>query len=132
MEAKSIPAAALAVPQHRPSCEVKPAFPCSGSDKKIRRNPGVLIKWIHTHSNNPYPTKKEKDLLTYYAGMNLRQLNDWFANARRNIKKKGGYEKWKEKHPGHSAHLTVPGSCMLQIASCSHLHISLHVLKFKY
>lgn len=86
---------------------------CSGSggrsvDKK-RRNPGVLIKWIHAHSNHPYPTKSEKDYLTLYAGMNLRQLNDWFANARRNIKKKGGYESWKEKHPGHSACLTVSG-----------------------
>ena len=98
--------------------DLAPASPkyCSGSRshgrslaEKKRRNPGVLIKWIHAHCNHPYPTKSEKDYLTLYAGMNLRQLNDWFANARRNIKKKGGYESWKEKHPGHSACLTVPG-----------------------
>jgi hypothetical protein len=78
-------------------------------DKKPRRNPGVLIAWIHTHSVNPYPTKSEKDILSRHAGMSLRQLNDWFANARRNIKKKGGYLKWREKHPGHSAALTLSG-----------------------
>ena len=70
-----------------------------------RRNPAVLIRWIEDHPFNPYPTKGEKQGLAYYAGMTQRQLNDWFANARRNIKKVG-YENWKKKHNGFSAILS--------------------------
>ena len=78
------------------------------SRRKIRRNPAVLIQWIEEHPLNPYPTKIEKSQLALYAGMNQRQLNDWFANARRNIKKVG-YDKWKKKHSGYSAILSVQG-----------------------
>lgn len=67
-----------------------------------RRNPAVLIHWIEEHPYNPYPTKGEKQGLAFYAGMTQRQLNDWFANARRNIKKVG-FENWKKKHNGFSA-----------------------------
>lgn len=70
-----------------------------------RRNPAVLIQWIEEHPHNPYPTKGEKHYLAFYAGMSQRQLNDWFANARRNIKK-AGYEVWKKKHTGFSAVLS--------------------------
>ncbi|KAL5467461.1 hypothetical protein EMCRGX_G031687 [Ephydatia muelleri] len=70
-----------------------------------RRNPAVLIQWIEEHPQNPYPNKSEKQFLAYYAGMSQRQLNDWFANARRNIKKIG-YETWKRKHTGFSAMLS--------------------------
>lgn len=70
-----------------------------------RRNPAVLIRWIEEHPYNPYPTKAEKHYLAFYAGMTQRQLNDWFANARRNIKKVG-YEAWKKKHSGFSAILS--------------------------
>ena len=75
-----------------------------------RRNPAVLIRWIEDHPFNPYPTKGEKQGLAFYAGMTQRQLNDWFANARRNIKKVG-YENWKKKHNGFSAILSgMPAS----------------------
>ena len=70
-----------------------------------RRNPAVLIRWIEDHPCNPYPTKGEKQGLAFYAGMTQRQLNDWFANARRNIKK-NGYDNWKKKHNGFSAILS--------------------------
>ena len=70
-----------------------------------RRNPAVLIRWIEEHPFNPYPTKGEKQHLAFYAGMTQRQLNDWFANARRNIKKVG-YDNWKKKHNGFSAILS--------------------------
>ena len=73
--------------------------------KRLRRNPAVLIRWIEDHPFNPYPTKGEKQGLAFYAGMTQRQLNDWFANARRNIKKVG-YENWKKKHNGFSAILS--------------------------
>lgn len=69
--------------------------------KKPRRNPAVLIQWIEEHHGNPYPTKAEKQQLASLSGTTLRQLNDWFANARRNIKKHG-YSSWRKKksHPG--------------------------------
>lgn len=79
----------------------------TGSSYSIRRrrNPAVLIRWLEEHPYNPYPTKGEKHYLAFYAGMTQRQLNDWFANARRNIKKVG-YENWKKKHSGFSAILS--------------------------
>lgn len=76
-----------------------------GPMRRPRRNPAVLIRWIEDHPYNPYPTKAEKHYLAYYAGMTQRQLNDWFANARRNIKKVG-YDAWKKKHSGFSAILS--------------------------
>ena len=76
---------------------VPPVLVLPFDKKPVRRNPGVLIAWIHSHSANPYPTKGEKYVLSWHTGMSLRQLNDWFANARRSIKK-GGYLKWREKH----------------------------------
>lgn len=105
--------AAMFTPQLLQPGPTNVLVPC---EKKLRRNPGVLIRWIHSHPNHPYPTKVEKDRLTEKAGMNLRQLNDWFANARRNIKKKGGYSRWKEKHPGHSATLTLSGMFAVHVA----------------
>ena len=64
---------------------------------KSKRNHAVLIQWLETHYENPYPTKSEKHYLACYANMTQRQLNDWFANARRNIKKIG-FAAWKAKH----------------------------------
>lgn len=74
------------------------------SRRKIRRNPGVLILWVYRHEDHPYPSKGEKEELAKWAGMTTRQLNDWFANARRNIKKKGWHD-WKKKHSPSSAEL---------------------------
>ena len=65
--------------------------------EKIKRNHAVLVQWLETHHLNPYPTKAEKHYLACYANMTQRQLNDWFANARRNIKKVG-FPMWKAKH----------------------------------
>ena len=87
---------------HRPGHQIF----CSGRMK--RRNPAVLVNWIAGHPQNPYPTKGEKESLAEHAGMTPRQLNDWFANARRNIKKVG-YDKWKKKHPGNSAVFSEQG-----------------------
>ena len=69
--------------------------------KKFNRNAAVLIEWIDEHPFNPYPTKTEKAMLAEKAGMSIRQLNDWFANARRNIKKYS-YETWKKRKSGES------------------------------
>lgn len=91
-----------------------------------RRNPAVLIQWIEEHPQNPYPNKSEKQFLAYYAGMSQRQLNDWFANARRNIKKIG-YETWKRKHTGFSAMLSgIPQSRYTSRCTTRAGYFSLH------
>ena len=74
---------------------------------KKPRNPAVLTLWIRDNPHNPYPTKAEKTMLALYAGMSEKQLLDWFANARRNIKKIG-YPAWIEKHSTHSACFSIP------------------------
>ena len=68
-------------------------------EKRKRRNTAALVQWIGEHPYNPYPTKAEKQNLAFLAGMTTRQLNDWFANARRNIKKMG-MENWRKKRNG--------------------------------
>ena len=89
-----------------------------GYPMRRRRNPAVLIRWIEEHPFNPYPTKGEKQGLAFYAGMTQRQLNDWFANARRNIKKVG-YENWKKKHNGFSAILSgIPLAGIFMLTTC--------------
>lgn len=102
---------------HSPSTAVEtPSSSPSTYPIRRRRNPAVLIRWIEDHPFNPYPTKVEKQGLAFYAGMTQRQLNDWFANARRNIKKVG-YENWKKKHSGFSAILS--GIPLAGTALCS-------------
>ena len=95
---------------HQQHSQQSPLISCR-TGRKVRRNPGVLVKWIYLHERNYYPTKSEKEELCREAGMTIRQLNDWFANARRNIKKKG-MEYWKKKHSPYSARLTQPGMCV--------------------
>ena len=87
----------------RGSAGLEGKLPCIA---KKPRNPAVLILWIEEHAHNPYPSRSEKTMLAHYAGMTQRQLNDWFANARRNIKKVG-YTAWKEKHPAYSARFSL-------------------------
>nr|ADC29552.1 iroquois homeodomain protein b [Suberites domuncula] len=79
----------------------------TSSGPRKRCNPAVLVLWIEEHSANLYPTKAEKNFLAHYANMTTCQLNDWFLNARRSIKKIG-YEKWKEKHSSYSARFSMP------------------------
>ena len=68
---------------------------------KIRRNPALLIQWIIEHPLNLYPTREEKSQLVLNAGMNKTQLDYWFANTRKSIKKVG-YDKWKKNHYSRS------------------------------
>ena len=76
-----------------------PSLPRPEKKTSKRRNPNVLIQWIEEHPNHPYPSKSDKQFLASQAGMNLRQLNDWFANARRNMKKLG-FQTWLRKRNG--------------------------------
>ena len=63
------------------------------------RNSSVLVRWIKEHRNSPYPSKGDKQMLAVQAGMTLTQVSNWFANARRRIKKIG-MEEWLEVHAG--------------------------------
>lgn len=42
-----------------------------------------LESWLHSHQNNPYPSTAEKLELCQELNLSLKQVNDWFINARR-------------------------------------------------
>lgn len=69
--------------------DVKENGSCKKAPEK-KRNIAILDKWIGEHSFHPFPTKPEKLYLAEQAGVNLRLLDDWFANARRNLKLRRG------------------------------------------
>ncbi|CAI4220643.1 unnamed protein product [Auanema sp. JU1783] len=46
-----------------------------------------LYDWIKNHEKDPYPTRREKEILARVCGMTARQIEHWFANARRRMKK---------------------------------------------
>lgn len=55
-------------------------------DNSTRANHGrektkVLATWFRLHAEHPYPTEAEKVALEEAAGMNRRQLNNWFVNG---------------------------------------------------
>ena len=66
-------------------------------ETRKRRYTAHLVQWIEEHPFDPYPHKAEKPNLASLAGMTTRQLNDWFSNARRNIKRAGSVENWLSK-----------------------------------
>lgn len=43
----------------------------------------ALATWFEAHRANPYPTNNDKAILQAFTGLDLKQINDWFANARR-------------------------------------------------
>lgn len=45
----------------------------------------ILRKWLKNNLINPYPSKMEKKMLSDKTGLNLSQIDNWFANARRRI-----------------------------------------------
>ncbi|KEQ60484.1 uncharacterized protein M437DRAFT_68030 [Aureobasidium melanogenum CBS 110374] len=52
----------------------------------LRHSPAaseILTKWTCEHRDSPYPTAAEKETLRGLTGLNVRQLNTWFANYRR-------------------------------------------------
>ncbi len=63
-----------------------------------RRDSIILIQWIKDNAKNPYPTDEEKVILAKLSRRTLRQLNTWFTNTRRVIKKTS-MEEWLLKHP---------------------------------
>lgn len=47
----------------------------------------ILMTWIEEHPDNPYPNRDEKKRLAKRACMTVKQLGDWFGNARRRRKR---------------------------------------------
>eukprot|EP00300_Choanocystis_sp_HF-7_P024288 c25709_g1_i1.p1 GENE.c25709_g1_i1~~c25709_g1_i1.p1 ORF type:complete len:379 (-),score=62.48 c25709_g1_i1:48-1055(-) len=45
----------------------------------------LLKSWLFAHRDNPYPTQSEKDELAEASGKSIRQINNWFINARRRL-----------------------------------------------
>lgn len=42
-----------------------------------------LRQWFNAHSHHPYPSDQDKILLQQRSGLDIQQINQWFANARR-------------------------------------------------
>uniref|UniRef100_UPI00358FD8F2 iroquois-class homeodomain protein IRX-6-like isoform X2 n=1 Tax=Myxine glutinosa TaxID=7769 RepID=UPI00358FD8F2 len=61
----------------------------SGTRRKIAAQDATatLKAWLNEHRKNPYPTKGEKIMLAIITRMTLTQVSNWFANARRRLKK---------------------------------------------
>ena len=45
----------------------------------------VLTDWLAAHMDDPYPTEPDKVILMDLTGLNPRQINDWYINARRRV-----------------------------------------------
>jgi DNA-directed RNA polymerase delta subunit len=39
--------------------------------------------WLYTHVDNPYPSQADKDAMVDATGLTIKQINNWFINARR-------------------------------------------------
>src|SRR5215470_9141734 len=42
----------------------------------------ILNAWFHEHKEFPYPSQDEKNLLSTRTGLDMIQIESWFANAR--------------------------------------------------
>ena len=42
-----------------------------------------LEAWLLAHPDNPYPSSEEKRVMKTELGLSIKQINDWFINARR-------------------------------------------------
>ena len=58
----------------------------------------VMKAWLYAHVDNPYPTQADKDLMSEETGLTVKQINNWFINARRRYlagdkkRRRGGHQ----------------------------------------
>jgi hypothetical protein len=57
----------------------------------------ILRKWLEQHVDRPYPSEEEKQELVQRTGLDPKQVNNWFINARRRYLQKGSYRRPHEK-----------------------------------
>ena len=53
-----------------------------GIGRKSKRITEKLKEWLNVHWIHPYPTSGEKKELMQQTGLSLKQINQWFINAR--------------------------------------------------
>ncbi len=60
------------------------------SGRAVKRRPNFpktiskqLDQWLSSHADHPYPSGDEKSQLCKELGLTMKQLEDWFSNARR-------------------------------------------------
>ncbi len=77
-----------------------------------------LQKWLDKNKHNPHPTRAEKEALIIASGMSRKQVNDWFGNARRRMKKKNrSISHNNEQASNHQDSVDNQGSPKLAVAS---------------
>jgi hypothetical protein len=72
-----------------------PTFVCINKTRLPfgKENMEILITWLYEHANCPYPSSDEFASFMQQTSLNLKQLRDWFANARRRrLRKRGAHE----------------------------------------
>lgn len=66
----------------RSSPESKSPEPHSPKQTLSPDRRAILMKWVHSHWDAPYPTFVQKQTLAAEVGLRLEQLQSWFINFR--------------------------------------------------
>jgi len=85
------PAAPVTVPS---ICE-KTKRPMNHSKKQK----AILMEWLATHKDRPYPTDDEKEALCMETEMSFHQVQRWFQNARTRLLRKSPGQETKKGRP---------------------------------
>lgn len=66
-----------------------------------------LKQWLCSNRHNPYPSKRDKEILCNLSSMSLTQVSNWFANARRRLKStvKGEEFSWSSRVKLYNSHV---------------------------
>ncbi|KXS21746.1 hypothetical protein M427DRAFT_130462 [Gonapodya prolifera JEL478] len=67
----------------KPNPHIEPKFGNGRRPNFSKEQKAVMMSWLSTHKAHPFPTESEKLRFCDATGLSLRQINDWFINARR-------------------------------------------------
>jgi hypothetical protein len=65
----------------------------------------VLKEWLYSHAKYPYPSQADKEAMAQETSLSIKQINNWFINARRRYltndkktekKRRGGWDEAEE------------------------------------
>jgi len=69
-----------------------------GASSTLPRDATSYMKeWLYSHRDNPYPTQEEKDVISKETQLSMKQINNWFINARRRYLKRTKEKRKKRK-----------------------------------